>query len=66
MGEPFSEENIGVGYSPDAPEMCQWITDTLQEAMDDGSWAEAFELTLGKSGAETPGAPEHGPLRVLT
>ena len=50
-----------MGYSPDAPEMCQWITDTLQEAMDDGSWAEAFEPTLGKSGAETPEPPDHGP-----
>ena len=61
VGEPFSEENIGVGYSPDAPEMCQWITDTLQKAMDDGSWAEAFELTLGKSGAETPEPPTMDP-----
>lgn len=61
VGEPFSEERIGVGYSPDSPEMCQWITDTLQEAMDNGDWATAFENTLGKSGAETPEPPQMDP-----
>ncbi|MDN5893439.1 MAG: glutamate ABC transporter substrate-binding protein [Nocardioides sp.] len=58
VGDEFSEENIGVGYSKKEPEMCQWINDTLTEAFDDGSWAEAFEVTLGKSGSETPDPPE--------
>jgi glutamate transport system substrate-binding protein len=57
VGEPFSEERIGVGYSKESPEMCEWINGVLQDAYDDGSWAEAFELTLGKSGAETPEPP---------
>ena len=57
VGEPFSEERIGIGYSPESPEMCQWITDTLQDAMDDGTWADAFEATLGKSGEDTPDQP---------
>jgi glutamate transport system substrate-binding protein len=57
VGEPFSEERIGVGYSPDAPEMCEWINGVLEKSYSDGSWAEAFELTLGKSGAETPEPP---------
>jgi glutamate transport system substrate-binding protein len=61
VGEPFSEERIGVGYSKDHPEMCQWITDTLKKAEDDGDWAAAFEATLGKSGAETPDPPEMDP-----
>jgi len=56
--EPFSEERYGVGYSLDHPEMCQWIVDTIQAAEDDGAWAEAFEITLGKSGVETPEPPE--------
>ncbi|WP_101525330.1 glutamate ABC transporter substrate-binding protein [Nocardioides houyundeii] len=55
--DPFSEERYGVGYSPDRPEMCQWITDTLEKAEDDGAWDEAFEATLGQSGVETPDAP---------
>lgn len=57
VGEPFSEERYGVGYNKDAAEMCQFITDTLQDAMDDGTWAEAFEATLGESGVETPEPP---------
>lgn len=57
VGEPFSEERIGVGYPKSHPEMCQWITDTLKKAMDDGDWAAAFKATLGKSGAETPTPP---------
>jgi glutamate transport system substrate-binding protein len=56
-GEEFSEERIGIGYSKDAPEMCEWINGVLQEAFDDGTWAEAFEATLGASGAETPEPP---------
>ena len=55
--DPFSEERYGVGYSQDKPEMCQWIVDTLTEAQDEGTWAEAFEGTLGESGVETPEPP---------
>lgn len=57
VGDEFSEERIGVGYSKDAPEMCQWINDVLTESFDNGDWAEAFELTLGPSGVETPEPP---------
>jgi glutamate transport system substrate-binding protein len=57
VGEPFSEERIGVGYSKDSPEMCQWIVDTLTAANEDGTWAEAFEANLGASGVETPEFP---------
>lgn len=58
---PFSEERYGVGYSKDHPEMCQWITDTIKKAQDDGTWAKAFEATLGKSGVETPDPPAMDP-----
>jgi glutamate transport system substrate-binding protein len=57
VGEPFSTERIGVGYSQDHPEMCEWINTVLEDAFEDGSWAEAFELTLGPSGVETPDPP---------
>lgn len=59
--DPFSEERYGVGYAKDKPEMCQWIVDTLQKAEDDGDWAKAFESTLGKSGVDTPEAPQMDP-----
>jgi glutamate transport system substrate-binding protein len=61
VGEPFSEERYGVGYNKDEAEMCQFITDTLQSAMDDGTWAEAFEETHGESGVETPEPPAMDP-----
>ena len=57
VGDEFSEERIGVGYSIDRPEMCQWIVDTLTAAEDDGTWDTAFEATLGASGVETPDPP---------
>ena len=47
-----------MGYAKDKPELCQFLTDTVQEAMDKGDWAKAFEATLGKSGAETPEPPK--------
>ena len=59
--DPFSEERYGVGYSIDAPEMCQWINDTLEASFEDGSWETAFEATLGKSGVETPEPPKLDP-----
>ena len=61
VGDAFSEERIGIGYSKKHPEMCEWITDTVKKAQDDGDWAKAFETTLGKSGADTPEPPEMDP-----
>ncbi|MEI5676546.1 MULTISPECIES: glutamate ABC transporter substrate-binding protein [Nocardioides] len=58
VGDEFSEELIGVGYSKEHPEMCEWINDVLEDSFEDGSWAEAFELTLGPSGVETPDPPQ--------
>ncbi|NYE35697.1 glutamate transport system substrate-binding protein [Nocardioides cavernae] len=58
VGDQFSEERIGVGYSKDSPEMCQWIVDTITEAYDSGKYEEAFNATLGPSGVEVPELPE--------
>jgi glutamate transport system substrate-binding protein len=57
VGKPFSEERYGVGYNKDKPELCQFITDAIKDAEDDGDWAKAFEATLGKSGVDTPEPP---------
>jgi glutamate transport system substrate-binding protein len=61
VGEPFSEERYGVGYSKDAPELCKFIGDALTEAQESGDWAKAFEATLGKSGVDTPEPPKLDP-----
>jgi glutamate transport system substrate-binding protein len=58
VGKPFSEERYGVGYNKDKPELCTFIVDTLTAAEKDGSWAKAFEATLGKSGVKTPTPPK--------
>jgi glutamate transport system substrate-binding protein len=57
VGEEFSEERIGVGYSLDHPEMCEWINGVLEDSFEDGSWEAAFENTLAASGVETPEPP---------
>jgi glutamate transport system substrate-binding protein len=59
--EPFSVELYGIGYQKGDTEFCQFITDTLQESFDDGTWAEAFEATLGEAGVETPDPPTLDP-----
>jgi len=61
VGEPFSEERYGVGYSKDSPEMCQWISDELTKSFEDGNWQKAFDSTLGKCGADAPEAPKLDP-----
>ncbi|MEJ7774093.1 MAG: glutamate ABC transporter substrate-binding protein [Nocardioidaceae bacterium] len=58
VGEPFSEERYGIGYELGDTEMCEFITMTIQDAMDDGLWADAFEATLGQSGVDTPEPPQ--------
>ncbi|MDP9377573.1 MAG: glutamate ABC transporter substrate-binding protein [Actinomycetota bacterium] len=58
VGEAFSEERYGIGFNKDHAGMCRFITDTLQESFDDGSWQEAFNRTLGESGVEAPKPPK--------
>lgn len=58
VGEPFSEERYGIGYSKDSPELCTFLNDTLTKAFENGSWEDAFDATLGKSGNEVPEAPK--------
>lgn len=48
VGEEFSEERIGVGYSLEYPEMCEWINGVLEESYESGAWEEAFDATLGQ------------------
>jgi glutamate transport system substrate-binding protein len=63
VGDAFSEERYGVGFKKGAEGMCEFITDTLKKAEEDGTWAEAFENTLGESGVETPEPPKLDPCK---
>jgi glutamate transport system substrate-binding protein len=57
VGPEFSEERIGIGYSKDYPEMCEWINDVLTEAFEDGTWEESFNAHLGSEDEEAPEPP---------
>ena len=61
VGEPFSEERYGIGYSLDYPELCPFVNGAIKEVEDNGDWAKAFEATLGKSGVEAPEPPKMDP-----
>jgi glutamate transport system substrate-binding protein len=61
VGKEFSTERYGIGYKHGDTAMCKFITNTVKKAEDDGTWAKAFEATLGKSGVDTPKAPKMDP-----
>ncbi len=61
VGEPFSTERYGLGIKNDSKEFCEFINGALRESFNDGSWAKAFEETLGKSGVEAPQPPALDP-----
>jgi glutamate transport system substrate-binding protein len=58
IGKPFTEEPYGVGIPEGQEEFCDFINDTLAEAAEDGSYAEAFEKTAGEVIETTPELPE--------
>lgn len=64
VGPEFSEERIGIGYSKDAPEMCEWINGVLEESFENGNWEAAFDATLGKSGEDAPEPPQLDPCQA--
>lgn len=58
VGKALTRERYGIGYAKDRPELCQFITDTLLAAEQQGLWGEAFAATLGKARVDTPEPPE--------
>ena len=61
VGETFSEERYGIGYSKDAEGMCEFLNGAIQNAYDNGDWAKAFDATLGEGGSEAGDPPELDP-----
>ena len=60
--EPFSEERYGIGYKKGDTEMCEFLNSTIEGAFEDGTWQEAFDITLGGAeGVEDPDQPELDP-----
>ena len=58
VGQPFTEEPYGIGIPEGQEEFCQFINETLQEAEEVGTYAEAFERTAGTVIENVPSLPE--------
>jgi len=58
IGTPFTEEPYGIGIPEGQEEFCDFINETLAEAAEDGTYAEAFESTAGTVIEDTPELPE--------
>ena len=57
VGQPFSEENYGIGLKKDDTELQTKINDAITKMEKDGDWAKAFEKNLGPAGIATPAPP---------
>jgi glutamate transport system substrate-binding protein len=57
VGSRFTEEPYGIGVKKDDTEFRNFINDRLEQIEADGSWAAAFESTVGQAGEETPEPP---------
>ena len=51
VGNPFSEENYGVGLAKDS-DKCEAVTEALEKLIDDGAWQELLDKNVGASGYE--------------
>ena len=51
VGNPFSEENYGVGLPKDS-DQCQAVTDAINAMIEDGSWQKALDDNVSESGYE--------------
>lgn len=49
VGNPFSEENYGVGISQES-ENCEAINEAITKMIDDGTWQELLDKNVGASG----------------
>lgn len=54
VGQPFSEENYGVGLKKGDSEMCTKVTDAITSMIEDGTWEKLVAANFGESGF-TPG-----------
>lgn len=57
VGQPFSEENYGIGLKKDDTDLQKKISDAVTKMEADGDWAKAFEKNLGPAGIPTPAPP---------
>lgn len=56
VDNPFTEEPYGIGV-PEGSDLRCFINGVLEQAYEDGSWAEAYASTVGTAGSATPEPP---------
>ncbi|MGB3440915.1 MAG: glutamate ABC transporter substrate-binding protein [Actinophytocola sp.] len=52
IGETFSEEPYGIGLPLDDKALRDAVNDILEAAIEDGTWQDIYDSTLGKSGSK--------------
>lgn len=58
VGNPFTEEPYGIGLELGDTDFRNFINDVLEEAFEDGRWADAWDRTAGRiTGEEAPEPP---------
>ena len=57
VGDAFSEERYGIGFAKGDEAMCEFLTTTITDSFEDGSYEDAFQSTLGEADVETPEPP---------
>ncbi|MDN5857934.1 MAG: glutamate ABC transporter substrate-binding protein [Pseudonocardia sp.] len=60
VGKPFTKEPYGIGIAKGDVKFCEFINKTLKEAEADGSYAKAWDSTVGKVQGAAPPLPPAG------
>ena len=57
VGAPFTTEPYGIGLKKGDDAFRQFLNDRIEASYRDGSWAAAYEQTVGTAGIPTPPPP---------
>jgi len=58
VGEPLTTEPYGVGVAEGETEAADFLSETIEESFEDGSWDEMYEEWVGQYTGEEPNHPE--------
>jgi glutamate transport system substrate-binding protein len=58
VGDPLTTEPYGVGVANDEPEAVEFLSQTVEESFEDGTWDELYEEWVGQYTGEEPEHPE--------
>ena len=56
-GNPFRTEPYGIGVPKGDTELREFVNDALEDMVQSGEWASAFQSTVGTAGALVPAPP---------